>query len=73
MSFDEMEMKKILPVGIVMGIGIVCLIGSIAVVSTRNTGVVKTFSKATGNTMSEGLHFKAPFVTTVKSMCRYPY
>lgn len=68
MNCEEMEMKKVVPISIAAGVGLVCLIGSIAVVPTGSTGVVKTFGKVTGNTMSEGLHFKAPFVTTVKSM-----
>lgn len=68
MNFNELDMKKIVTVGVAAGIGIVCLISSIAIVPTGSTGVVKTLGKVTGNTMPEGLHFKVPFVTSVKSM-----
>ena len=49
-------------VAIVFGVltAFVLALGSFTVVSTRNVGVVTTFSKPNG-TLSNGLHFKAPW------------
>lgn len=41
---------------------------SVAVVPAGHTGVVTKFGAVTGDVLDEGLHFKVPFVTKVKSM-----
>lgn len=69
MRFEiQIRPKKIIVPCVIGIVGINCLFNSMAIVPTGSTGVVKTFGKVTGNTMSEGLYFKAPFITTVKSM-----
>lgn len=61
---EEVSTKRIKILAITIGwfIALVCLcFASTTVVSTRNIGVVTTFGRPTGQQLSNGLHFKAPW------------
>lgn len=60
--------KILIPSAIVGAIGIATLVSSITVVPVGSTGVVKRFGAVSGETISEGVHFKAPFVESVYDM-----
>src|SRR3712207_4315414 len=50
--------------GVVVVIALVVLANAFTIVDAGNRGVVKTFGEVTG-TFDPGLHFRAPFVTSV--------
>ena len=59
--------------GIIVGIVLLIVIAivgssSITVVPSGHTGVVVTLGKVTGDTFSDGTHFKPPFITHVEIM-----
>ncbi len=60
---------KPLIIGIIAVIAAVTLVtNSFTVVQSGHTGVVVVMGKVTGETFSDGLHFKAPFVSSVAIM-----
>ncbi len=68
---EEKQMETMTKVGIGTACGVaavITLIASIAIVPVGSTGVVKRMGTVTGATMSEGVHFKMPFITSVSTM-----
>lgn len=64
----EKSYKKVIT-GSVLGVAaLIAVFSSVAIVPVGCTGIVKNLGQVTGNTMSEGLHFHAPFVQSVVSM-----
>lgn len=66
-------MKKItystlITAGIIILIGIIILFSSMTTVPSGHTGVEVQLGKVTGNTYSDGFHFKAPFITKIVKM-----
>ena len=67
-----MKTENKIVTGVVLGalafIGIICLFASMTTVPSGHTGVEVRLGKVTGNTYSDGFHFKAPFITSVVKM-----
>lgn len=59
---------RIVGVSVAGVLAITLALGSIANVPVGSTGVVVTLGRTQSQTLSEGLHFKAPFITSVVSM-----
>ncbi len=67
----EVSKKKYIGIGIVVAVllaAAVVLLNSFVVVDAGHTGVVMTFSAVEDTVLSEGLHFKMPFVQNVVQM-----
>lgn len=64
----ENSIKGIVTASIIGAVALVAFCGSITKVPVGSTGVIVTFGRTQSQTLSEGLHFKAPFITTVVSM-----
>lgn len=58
---DNKALAVVVAVGAVLLTGAVAFMGSIEVVGTRQIGVVTSFNRPTGESMSNGFHFKAPW------------
>lgn len=63
-----MNYKILIPAAVAGVAGIIVLLASLTVVPVGSTGVVKEFGAVKGETLSEGLHFKAPFIQSVYDM-----
>lgn len=64
-------MQRIIKQSIIIAviiIAIITLFSSMTIVPSGHTGVEVRLGKVTGNTYSDGFHFKAPFITTVIDM-----
>lgn len=61
----KIKWKKILIPAIILVVIIIVVANSIAIVEAGHTGVVLTFQQVNKGTLSEGLHFKIPFVQDV--------
>ena len=63
-----MKAKKIIIPIIVLLVAAILVLSSIATVPVGSTGVVVQMGRVTGQTLAEGVHFKAPFITEVVAM-----
>lgn len=64
-------MQRIIKQSIIIAaiiIAIITLFSSMTIVPSGHTGVEVRLGKVTGNTYSDGFHFKAPFITSVVKM-----
>lgn len=53
-------------IGAIVGVlALILVAASITIVPVGSTGIVKRFGAITGSTITEGLHFKAPFIESV--------
>ena len=62
MSGKQMGAASTVGGGVIVAIAVIILLtGLFAIVGTRQVGIVTTFGKPTGSTLSNGLHVKAPW------------
>ena len=61
-------MKKKIILGIVVLLALVCLLSSIYTVEENQYACTVRFSKIIHTTQTPGLHFKVPFLDSVKSV-----
>ena len=59
---------KFIVIGVVVILALLLISQSITIVQAGHTGVVTTLGAVSDNVMSEGLHFKAPFVQQIIQM-----
>ena len=59
------SVKKIIVTVIVVLIALIIVLNAFTAVTSGHTGVVTTFGKVSDQVLSEGLHFKIPFVQNI--------
>lgn len=62
---SEAVVKKIVITVIVVIVAMIIVLNSFTTVKAGHTGVVTTFGKVSENVLSEGLHFKIPFIQDI--------
>ena len=62
---NERTVKKIVITVIIVMIAAIVLLNSFTTVKAGHSGVVTTFGKVSENVLSEGLHFKIPFIQEI--------
>lgn len=67
-NMDNKKVKTII-IGCIAGIAVLtAAMNSFTIVQSGHTGVVVVMGKVTGETFSDGMHLKAPFISTVVKM-----
>lgn len=62
---NERTVKKIAATVIIVMAAVIVLLNSFTTVKAGHSGVVTTFGKVSENVLSEGLHFKIPFIQEI--------
>ena len=62
---NERTVKKIVITVIIVMVAAIVLLNSFTTVKAGHSGVVTTFGKVSENVLSEGLHFKIPFIQEI--------